>query len=143
MGDQRTQLRQAADGHRKEAAALDPERQELDRRLGSLERPIGEATAKLDAAKAELDAAKRSLNDAREGHSHRQSVCVLQVAKPEGILDVLAVSGALLAKTYLTPVLGDRRYGSKINAPRLMLHAWKIEHADLGTIEAPMPAEFL
>ena len=41
------------------------------------------------------------------------------------------------------PVLGDRRYGSKINAPRLMLHAWKIEHADLGTIEAPMPAEFL
>jgi hypothetical protein len=71
MGDQRTQLRQAAEGHRKEAAALEPERQELDRRLASLERPIGEGTAKLDAAKAELDAAKRSLNDAREGHSHR------------------------------------------------------------------------
>jgi hypothetical protein len=71
MGDQRTQLRVAAEGHRKEAAALEPERQELDRNLASLERPIGEATAKLDAGKAELDAAKRSLNDAREGHTHR------------------------------------------------------------------------
>ena len=71
MGDQRTELRRTAEGHRREAAALEPERQELDRRLASLERPISEATAKLDAAKAELDAAKRSLNDAREGHTHR------------------------------------------------------------------------
>jgi len=54
-----------------EAAVLEPERQDLDRRLATLERPISEATAKLDAAKAELDAAKRSLNDAREGHTHR------------------------------------------------------------------------
>jgi hypothetical protein len=71
LGDQRQELRRAAEGNRKEAAALEPERQEIDRRLGALERPINEATAKLDAAKAELDAAKRSLNDAREGHSHR------------------------------------------------------------------------
>jgi hypothetical protein len=71
MGDQRQELRRSAEGHRREAAALEPDRQEIDRRLGSLERPISEATAKLDAAKAELDAAKRSLNDAREGHTHR------------------------------------------------------------------------
>ncbi|NVB85766.1 MAG: hypothetical protein HOV81_45800, partial [Kofleriaceae bacterium] len=71
LGDQRQELRRSAEGHRKEAAALEPDKQEIDRRLASLERPINEATARLDAAKAELDAAKRSLNDAREGHTHR------------------------------------------------------------------------
>jgi hypothetical protein len=71
MGDQRQELRRSAEDHRRSAAALEPERQDLDRRLAALERPIGESTAKLDAAKAELDAAKRSLNDAREGHHHR------------------------------------------------------------------------
>ena len=71
MGDNRAELRRSAEQHRKEAAALEPERQEVDRRLAALERPIGEATARLDAAKAELDAAKRSLSDAREGHTHR------------------------------------------------------------------------
>jgi hypothetical protein len=71
LGDQRQELRRAAEGHRKEAAALEPEKQDIDRRLASLERPISEATARLDAAKAELDAAKRSLADAREGHTHR------------------------------------------------------------------------
>jgi len=35
------------------------------------------------------------------------------------------------------PVIGDRRYGSRVVAPRLMLHAWKLEHAELGVIEAP------
>jgi chromosome segregation ATPase len=71
MGDQRQELRRAAEDHRREAAALDPERQDIDRKIASLERPINEAAAKVDAAKAELDAAKRSLNDAREGHTHR------------------------------------------------------------------------
>ena len=37
------------------------------------------------------------------------------------------------------PVRGDRRYGGKA-APRLMLHAWKLEHPELGTIEAPPDA---
>jgi 23S rRNA-/tRNA-specific pseudouridylate synthase len=36
-------------------------------------------------------------------------------------------------------VAGDRRYGGP-PAPRLMLHAWKLEHASIGTIEAPPPA---
>ncbi|MCW5805030.1 MAG: hypothetical protein KIT31_21850 [Deltaproteobacteria bacterium] len=71
MGDQRADLRRSADEHRRNAAELEPERQDADRRIAALERPINEATARLDAAKAELDAAKRSLADAREGHTHR------------------------------------------------------------------------
>jgi hypothetical protein len=71
LGDQRQELRRVAEGHRKEAAALEPDKQDIDRRLTALDRPINEATARLDAAKAELDAAKRSLSDAREGHTHR------------------------------------------------------------------------
>jgi len=71
MNESRADLRRTAEHHRKEAAALEPERQDIDRKLAQLDRPIGEAAAKLDAAKAELDAAKRSLSDAREGHTHR------------------------------------------------------------------------
>jgi hypothetical protein len=71
LGDQRQELRRVSEGHRKEAAALEPERQDIDRKLGAIERPINEVIARLDAGKAELDAAKRSLNDAREGHTHR------------------------------------------------------------------------
>lgn len=71
QGDSRQELRRAAEQHRREAAALEPERQEIDRRVASIERPINEVNARLDAAKAELDAAKRSLSDAREGHTHR------------------------------------------------------------------------
>jgi RluA family pseudouridine synthase len=37
------------------------------------------------------------------------------------------------------PVAGDRRYGGP-PAPRLMLHAWKLEHELIGTVEAPPPA---
>ena len=71
LGDQRQELRRVAESHRKEAAALEPDKQEIDRSLGGIERPINEVTARLDAGKAELEAAKRSLNDAREGHNHR------------------------------------------------------------------------
>jgi RluA family pseudouridine synthase len=39
------------------------------------------------------------------------------------------------------PILGDRRYGGP-PAPRLMLHAWKLEHASLGVVEAPIPINF-
>ena len=38
-------------------------------------------------------------------------------------------------------VAGDRRYGGP-PAARLMLHAWKLEHEELGTIVAPPPAVF-
>lgn len=38
-------------------------------------------------------------------------------------------------------VAGDRRYGGS-TAPRLMLHAWKLQHATIGELIAPLPAEF-
>ena len=69
--EDRNDLRRSAESHRRDAAALEPDRQEIDRKLAGLERPISDASTKLDAAKAELDAAKHSLNDAREGYGHR------------------------------------------------------------------------
>jgi 23S rRNA-/tRNA-specific pseudouridylate synthase len=40
------------------------------------------------------------------------------------------------------PVAGDRRYGGP-PASQLMLHAWKLEHPEIGSIEAPIPPEFV
>jgi 23S rRNA-/tRNA-specific pseudouridylate synthase len=40
------------------------------------------------------------------------------------------------------PVVGDTRYGGR-SAPRLMLHAWKIEHESFGAIEAPPPTDLI
>lgn len=45
-------------------------------------------------------------------------------------------------KSIERPVVGDRRYGSTMPAPRMLLHAWQLEHASLGTVTAPPPAEF-
>ena len=70
-GETHQALRRQAEEHRREAAGLEPERQEIDRKLAALERPVAQSTARVDATKAELEAAKRSLNDAREGHRHR------------------------------------------------------------------------
>jgi hypothetical protein len=70
-GDARAALRRAADELRRDAAKLDPERQDIERRLGALEKPISRAMAKAEALKAELESARRSLNDVREGHRHR------------------------------------------------------------------------
>jgi 23S rRNA-/tRNA-specific pseudouridylate synthase len=39
------------------------------------------------------------------------------------------------------PILGDPRYGGP-PAERLMLHAWKLEHASIGILEAPPPIHF-
>jgi len=39
------------------------------------------------------------------------------------------------------PILGDTRYDGP-PAERLMLHAWKLEHASIGTLEAPPPIHF-
>jgi 23S rRNA pseudouridine1911/1915/1917 synthase len=38
------------------------------------------------------------------------------------------------------PVIGDKRYGG-LSAPRLMLHAWKLSHPQLGELVAPPPPE--
>lgn len=69
--DKRQDLRSAAEGNRRDVAALESEREDLERELAAVDRPIVEVAARLDASKAELDAAKRSLHDAREGHHHR------------------------------------------------------------------------
>ena len=46
-------------------------------------------------------------------------------------------------KSIERPVVGDRRYGSTMPAPRMLLHAWKLEHAYFGgELVAPVPADF-
>jgi RluA family pseudouridine synthase len=46
-------------------------------------------------------------------------------------------------KSIERPVVGDRRYGSTMRAPRMLLHAWKLEHADFGgEVVAPLPSDF-
>lgn len=46
-------------------------------------------------------------------------------------------------KSIERPVVGDRRYGSTMPAPRMLLHAWKLEHPFFGeTLTAPIPRDF-
>jgi 23S rRNA-/tRNA-specific pseudouridylate synthase len=41
------------------------------------------------------------------------------------------------------PVVGDRRYGSSMPAPRMLLHAWKLAHPYFGgALVAPVPGDF-
>lgn len=40
-------------------------------------------------------------------------------------------------------VLGDRKYGRGGDHPRPMLHAWRLTHDALGTIESPIPSDFM
>jgi chromosome segregation ATPase len=93
MGEVRSQMRRAAEGHRREAAELEPERQDLDRKLSAIEKPLLESQARLDAAKAEYDSAKRSLNDAREGHGHR--LAELDAEKKRKLRDISAADNEI------------------------------------------------
>lgn len=46
-------------------------------------------------------------------------------------------------KSIERPVVGDRRYGSTMPAPRMLLHAWKLQHAYFGgELVAGVPADF-
>ncbi len=46
-------------------------------------------------------------------------------------------------KSIERPVVGDRRYGSIMRAPRMLLHAWKLAHPYFGDeLVAPVPADF-
>jgi 23S rRNA pseudouridine1911/1915/1917 synthase len=46
-------------------------------------------------------------------------------------------------KSIERPVVGDRRYGSTMSAPRTLLHAWKLSHAYFGgELIAPVPEDF-
>lgn len=71
--DDRMQLQRAGEDLRREAAALDPERQDLDRRLAALEKPVSQAAAKVEALRGEQESIRRTLHDLREGHRHRLS----------------------------------------------------------------------
>jgi hypothetical protein len=71
--DGRAQLRRSAEDLRCEAAALDPERQDLDRRLGALEKPVSQSAARVEALRGEQESIRRALHDLREGHRHRLS----------------------------------------------------------------------
>ena len=71
--DTGAQLRRSAEDLRCEAAALDPERQDLDRRLGALEKPVSQSAARVEALRGEQESIRRALHDLREGHRHRLS----------------------------------------------------------------------
>jgi len=71
--DDRTQHRRTAEDLRREAAALDPERQDLDRRLAALEKPAAQAAAAVEGLRGEQESIRRTLHDLREGHRHRVS----------------------------------------------------------------------
>jgi len=46
-------------------------------------------------------------------------------------------------KSIERPVAGDRRYGSSMPAPRMLLHAWKLAHEEFGEpLVAPVPRDF-
>jgi RluA family pseudouridine synthase len=46
-------------------------------------------------------------------------------------------------KSIERPVAGDRRYGSIMRAPRMLLHAWKLAHPYFGDeLVAPVPGDF-
>lgn len=45
-------------------------------------------------------------------------------------------------KSIERPVVGDRRYGSSMPSPRMLLHAWKLSHEEFGELVAPAPPEF-
>ena len=67
MGETRSQLRRAAEGHRREAAELEPERQDLDRRLAAIEKPLTESltTAASSTFRAKSRREGYSFDDAR------------------------------------------------------------------------------
>jgi 23S rRNA pseudouridine1911/1915/1917 synthase len=56
--------------------------------------------------------------------------CELETGRTHQIRIHLASIGHAIA--------GDKRYGGP-PAPRLMLHAWKLEHPSVGVLEAPIP----
>jgi hypothetical protein len=71
MGEGRTALRRSAEDMRADAARLEPEREDLERKLAAGEAPLAQATGRADAARADRDALRRTLEDSRTGHVHR------------------------------------------------------------------------
>jgi hypothetical protein len=73
LGENRTALRRSAEEIRREAAHLDPEREEVEKELAGGEKPYREAVQQNETARAELLAARDALERAREGHRYRLS----------------------------------------------------------------------
>jgi RluA family pseudouridine synthase len=89
-----------------------------------------------------------------EGTIEREQTIDSPIEGKEAITIVRPIRGSLVEAEILTgrthqirihlasighAVGGDRRYGGP-PAPRLMLHAWKLSHPDLGEVVAPPPA---
>lgn len=82
-----------------------------------------------------------------QGRSARTTFRSLRNDGPTTLAEVVIETGRthqirIHAASIGHPVVGDRRYGSGARAKRLMLHAWKLEHARFGTLEAPPPTSF-
>ena len=77
----RLELRQAAQSLRVEAAEIDKQRQDIDRRIAALEEPFSLVSARVGALKSDLDSAKRTLTNLREGHRHRLAELEAELGK--------------------------------------------------------------
>lgn len=73
MGESRSALRRASEDLRRDAAILDTEKNDLERRLAELERPLSQAMAKKETIVAKLDDARSALRDARDTYKQQLS----------------------------------------------------------------------
>lgn len=90
---------------------------------------------------------KRVVDTPVQGKNARTTFRPLRVAGDTTLVEATIETGRthqirIHAQSIGHPVAGDRRYGSGGRAARLMLHAWKLEHASFGVLEAPPPTSF-
>jgi hypothetical protein len=83
MGDERASLRSSSEELRSDAARVEPERADLERKLAALESPLEEASAHDAAARADLEATRKAKGDARAGHRHRHAELEAEAARQE------------------------------------------------------------
>jgi chromosome segregation ATPase len=81
MGSDRSALRRSAEELRSDAARLEPERSELEKRLEKNEQPLAAAATHDDAARADLEATRKAQGDATAGHRHRRAELEAEAAK--------------------------------------------------------------
>ena len=90
---------------------------------------------------------ERAVDTPVQGKSARTTFRRLRAGATTTLVEAIIETGRthqirIHAQSIGHPVAGDRRYGSGGRAARLMLHAWKLEHASFGTLEAPPPTSF-
>jgi RluA family pseudouridine synthase len=91
--------------------------------------------------------AERVVDSPVQGKSARTTFRPIQENDNNTLVEAVIETGRthqirIHAQSIGNPVAGDRRYGSGGRAARLMLHAWKLEHATFGVLEAPPPTSF-